>query len=159
MNNETLEQLISPLVNKIYSFCYAIVPDDLLAQQLFVDGYTKFVLKDKKEILITDITDKEDRVSFKDYAFKRILSEIILLSKARTKTFMYKKRTNMDEFNVFYSLTMDSRIVIHLDTVLDFTKENIMEVFGLPKNEVVNLIFFAKNELLNIKQGQYSASF
>ena len=151
MDNNTLENIVSPLIDKLYSLSYAIVPNELEAEQLLVDGYTRFIIKDKEFILDTQIEDGFDKNSFMDFCLSRLIQEVFSLAKKRNSSFLYSKKENLDEFNVFYTLNLDSRVVIHLNTILDFDENKIAQTLLIEKHEIVKMMFMAKSELLEIK--------
>lgn len=150
MDNGKLEAITSPLINKLYALAYSIVPSELEAEQLVVDSYTRFVVKDKEIIVDTELDDSFDRGSFSEYCLERIIQEICDLGKQRTQSYLYTKKNKFDEFNAYYELSMYSRVVIHLSTVLDFSQSRISKTLGIKKHEVVQLEFNAKNELTRI---------
>lgn len=151
MDNNTLENIVSPLIDKLYSLSYAIVPNELESEQLLVDAYTRFVVKDKEFILDTQIEDGFDKNSFMDFCLSRLIQEIFSLAKKRNSSFLYSKKKSLDEFNVFYTLNLDSRVVIHLNTVLGFDENKIAQTLLIERHEIVKMMFMAKNELLEIK--------
>ncbi len=153
MDNKTLETITSTLMNKLYSLAYAVVPSDLEAEQLIVDSYTRFVVKDKELILDEEINGSFDRGSFTDFCLERIIQEMYDLGKKRAQSYFYTRKNSFDEFNSFYSLSLESRFVIHLNTVLAFNESRISKTLNLNRHEVVQLMFTAKTELLQIGGG------
>ena len=50
MKSEELQKFIQNLSPELYSFAYVLVPDDLQASQLMIDGVQSFLIQ-KKSIL------------------------------------------------------------------------------------------------------------
>ena len=49
MKRKDFYQLVAPLSEKLYRYAYTLIPDDLQAEQLVVDGFNAYLLRERKK--------------------------------------------------------------------------------------------------------------
>ena len=133
--------LLKPLTDKLYRTAFSLIPDDLQAEQLVIDSLNAYLIKDKKHILALGEIDsmaKKDLLLKRRQAFKVILKymgEIGVRRSTQLKDQMI--RTRPVEFDAFYRLEPKVRLVLSLRYDLQFTAEEIEDIVGMPRYEVI----------------------
>jgi hypothetical protein len=149
--------VIQPLTEKLYRFAYAIMPDDLQAEQLVVDGVNAFLLKEKKSILNReiDVTNKKDLQILRRTYFKSMLHYMSDIGSRRAMQLMEQMKLGRpDEFQSYYSLEAKVRIVLQLRFDLQFSVEEIEDILNIPRYEVIEKIHNGRFLMLDkLKQG------
>lgn len=146
-----------PLTDKLYRFAYALIPDDLQAEQLVIDGFNAFLLKEKKSILKRDVdtTSKKDSQIMRRIYFKMLLRYMCDIGVRRSSQLNeLMKITPTSDYGAFYSLEAKVRAVISLRYEAQFSVDEIEEIVQMPRYEVIEKIHNGRFLLLNdLNQG------
>jgi hypothetical protein len=157
MKRKDFFQLIQPLTDKLYRFAYSLMPDDLQAEQLVIDGLNAFLLREKKSILKQEINlelKKETQLLRRRY-FKEILRYISTIGLRRSVQLVEQlKISRPEDFKAFYDLDPKVRMIVNLRYEAQFTVEEIEDIAQMPKYEVIEKLHNGRFLLLNqLNQG------
>lgn len=152
MKRKDFYQLVQPLTQKLYRFAYTLIPDDLQAEQLVIDGLNAYLLKEHKNILRKeiDLTSKKESQLIRRIYFKGILRYLGDIGIRRS--IQMKDLVKVDlpkEYSLFYTLDPKIRFVIGLRYEAQFTVEEIEEISRMPRYEVIEKIHNGRFLLLN----------
>jgi len=141
MRKEQLETILDSITPKLYGFCTALTRSEQEAEQMFVDAYTVFILKEKHFVaeMQFDIESKKDRVSTKRYFLNEILKEIYELARVRNPKNRYDNSSFL-EYESFYDLNIQKRAILYLKDVANMSIEDLQEVFVLQRHQVIELL-------------------
>lgn len=157
MKRKDFYQLIWPLSDKLYRFAFALVPDDLQAEQLVIDGLNAYLLKEKKSIQNreADFEDKKHTQLLRRFYFKGILRYMCEIGVRRSLQLSEQMRLDRPaNYSAFYSLEPKVRLVMSLRYEAQFTVEEIEEIVQIPRFEVIERIHNGRFLLLNdLNQG------
>lgn len=145
-------QLVQPLTEKLYSMAYALVPDDLQAEQLVIDSMNAFLLKEKKRILnkTVEVTNKKSAQILRRTYFKMILRYMCEIGVRRSGQLGESSiATPPEEFKAFFALDPRIRFVMKLRFEGQFSAEEIEDIAQLPKFEVIEKLHNGRFLLLN----------
>ncbi len=145
-------QLVQPLTEKLYSMAFALVPDDLQAEQLVIDSMNAFLLKEKKLVLnkLVDLESKKNAQLLRRTYYKSILRYMCEIGVRRShqmgETSLVQPAEN---FRAFFALDPKVRFVMKLRFEGQFTAQEIEEIVQLPKYEVIEKLHNGRFLLLN----------
>ncbi len=145
-------QLVQPLTEKLYSMAYALVPDDLQAEQLVIDSMNAFLLKEKKSVLNkeVDLGNKKQAQLLRRNYYKTLLRYMCDIGVRRSSQLGEASLVNDPEgFRAFYGLDPKIRFVLKLRFENQFNVEEIEEIAQLPKYEVIEKLHNGRFLLLN----------
>jgi hypothetical protein len=150
-------QLVQPLTEQLYSAAYALLPDDLQAEQLVMDAVNAFLFKEKKTILKRqlDLRSKREVQLARRQTLRRILRYMAEIGFRRAAQLGENPRgAELAEFKNFYSLDPKVRFTIKLRFETQLSVEEIEEVLSMARFEVIEKIHNGRYMLLsNIEQG------
>jgi DNA-directed RNA polymerase specialized sigma24 family protein len=143
MKRKDLFQLVAPLSDKLYRFAYALIPDDLQAEQLVIDSLNAYLIKEQKQLLKRefDPKNKKDAQVLRRGHFKCLLKYLsdIGLRRAGQLT-EHLKDMRPAGYAEFYGLEPKVRIVMSLRYDARFSVEEIGEILAIPRYEVIEKI-------------------
>jgi DNA-directed RNA polymerase specialized sigma24 family protein len=152
MKRKEFYQLMVPLSERLYRYAYTLIPDDLQAEQLVVDGFNAFLLRERKKILIKDFKseDKKDLTILRRSFLKAILRNICDIGFRRSVHLLEQvKKMSPDEYHPFFSLEPKVRFTIALRYEAQFSVEEIEEIIQLPRYEVIEKLHNGRFLLMN----------
>ena len=152
MKRTDFYQLVQPLTDKLYRFAYALMPDDLQAEQLVIDSFNAYLIKERKQIIASevDITNKKNLPVHRRKHFKGILQHMLTIGLRRSIQMNEQlKLSRPEEFKAFYNLDPKVRSVLALRFEAQFTVEEIEDMTAMPKYEVIEKIHNGRFLLLN----------
>ena len=131
---------------------YALVPDDLQAEQLVIDAMNAFLLKEKKGVLLKDVdlaSKKNSQLIRRNY-YKSILRYMGEIGVRRSSQMgEHSIAVDPEDFRAFFNLEPRVRFVMKLRFEGQFTVEEIEEITSLPKYEVIEKLHNGRFLLLN----------
>ncbi len=145
-------QLVQPLTEKLYSMAYALVPDDLQAEQLVIDSMNAFLLKEKKTVLnkTVDLESKKNVQLLRRTYYKSLLRSMCDIGVRRSNQMGEASlAVAAEDFRAFFALDAKVRFVMKLRFENQFTVEEIEEIAQLPKYEVIEKLHNGRFLLLN----------
>ncbi|WPU64408.1 hypothetical protein [Peredibacter starrii] len=152
MKRKDFYQLVQPLTDKLYRVAFALIPDDLQAEQLVIDGMNAFLLKERKSIMFreVDLTNKKETLILRRHYYKGILRFLIDIGSRRAIQLNEQmKITRPAEYNSFYSLDPKVRVVMSLRYDSQFTVEEIEDILFIPRFEIIEKVHNGRFLLLN----------
>lgn len=152
MKRKEIYTLLSPLSEKLYRFAYTLIPDDLQAEQLVVDSFNAFLLKERKKIISKeiDLSSKKDVQIFRRFYFKAILQYMMEIGSRRAIQLSEQlKVSGPQEYRPYFSLEPKIRFVISLRFDAQFSVEEIEEIVQMPRYEVIEKIHNGRFLLMN----------
>lgn len=150
MKIDDLEILTSSLIPKLYSFAFAMINEESMAEQIVIDAYSVFLVKDKNFIENFKYEDsKKEKVSIKRYLFINLLREVYEMSLKRKAHSKYLLKKRFDEYDAFYSLESQQKAVLFLKENFEFSIEMIQETLQLEKYQVVECLYNSRQRLLS----------
>jgi len=148
MEIKEVEHFTHLLMPRLFKYAYALVPDGKKSRELIADAYSVFLVRELDFIKGTALPEqRKAQATLKRFFLMGILQEIYTL--ALKKSFDIRK-VLMDtsaEYKSFYELTTTQRSVVILKEKLRFTPEQISEVMGLKKYQVIECLYNSR-ELL-----------
>lgn len=133
--------LLKPVTDKLYRMAYCLIPDDLQAEQLVIDSLNAYLIKDKKNILALpeyETLSKKDILMKRRSSFKGVLKYMGEIGVRRALQLKGQLNTSRpEEFQKFYSLEPKVRLVFTLRYDFQFTVEEIEDIVGMPRYEVI----------------------
>ncbi len=152
MKRKDFYQLVQPLTEKLYRFAYTLIPDDLQAEQLVIDGLNAYLLKERKSIMRRelDLSSKKETQLARRILYKGILRYVCDIGARRsTQIHEHVKKNLPKEYTSFYSLDPKVRFVISLRYEAQFSVDEIEEIVQMPRYEVIEKIHNGRFLLLN----------
>jgi hypothetical protein len=131
--------IIDPLIPKFYSFAFALVPDELQAQQIVTDSFSVFFIREKDFIqdLADDWEDKKVIKQFQKEMIKGFFEQIFKLGVKRANQLFSASKND----SPFYSeLDSSSRGVLFLSRIMKMNTNEIKLVTDLDKHLVIEKI-------------------
>jgi hypothetical protein len=149
MNKVQLTSLIDSLLPKVYGFSFALLGDELQAEQAVIDAYTVFLMKEKSFLVNEEIDSESNkhRQGFKKYLLREMTREVYELSLKRISQLGGKRKTLL-EYESFYSLNLNKRALLYLKEIGLYTVSDLQEIFGLERYQVIETYYNARHELL-----------
>lgn len=136
----------------MYSMAYALVPDDLQAEQLVIDSVNAFLIKEKRSLLAkeVDLGNKKSVQLLRRTYFKALLRTMGEIGVRRSAQLGEASlAAQPEDFKTFFDLDARIRFVMKLRFEGQFTTEEIEEIAGLPKFEVIEKLHNGRFLLLN----------
>lgn len=152
MKRKDFFQLVQPLTPKLYRFAHALIPDDLQAEQLVVDGLNAFLLNEQKEIARREVNveDKKDQQVLGRIYFKGILQHMGSIGARRSGQLLEQMKVSIPENHTsFYSLEAKIRAAIYLRYEAQLSVDEIEDVLQIPRFEVIEKLHNGRFLLLN----------
>lgn len=148
MNKAELAPILDNLLPKLFSFAYSLIPDELQAEQMVIDAYSLFIIREKETIesYQLDPNRRGDRTKFKKFLLKCILRDILKIAlKRATQLGQFKSEEN---FQAYYLLDISERATLFMRDVLGLELAEVQEVMQFKKHQVIEKIYNARNNLL-----------
>jgi len=142
MKRKEIFAFISPLLEQLYQFSHALLPDDLEAEQLVIDGVNGFIIKEKKWLSRFEV-DEENEGRVRRIFFQKIIHHIYDLAQKRSMHF------KSDKSDAFYELPLRNRAIMILRYQMNYTPEQIEDFLGLARWEVIEGIHNSRFTLMN----------
>ena len=142
MTRKEFSQYLQPLTEKLYSFAHSLIPDDLQAEQLVIDSVNAYLIKEKKNILArkAELTNKKSMQHVRRIILKSVLRYMADIGCRRAHQLHNMKMVNASEFQAFYNLEPEARMVLKLRYEAQFTVEEVEEIMQLARYQVIEKI-------------------
>jgi hypothetical protein len=148
--------LVQPLTERLYRFSYALTPDDLQAEQLVIDAFNAYLLKEKKSILAreVDLKNNKEVALARRSLFKGVLRYLCDIGHRRSMQLIDQLRPGIPaEFRSFYAMDPKLRMAISLRYDHQFSVEEIEQILQLPRYEVIEKLHNGRFLLLSSERG------
>jgi hypothetical protein len=134
-------ELLQAHVSRLYSFCFVLIPDELQASQVLVDGVTQYIVKHADtlmDIQDEDYADEKFRYQLKKALLKDIMTCIFQIAHRRS---IQLHGSAMDGTEAFFKkCDYKQRAISFLKFKWKMNLEDIMLVTQLERVEVINHI-------------------
>lgn len=154
MKKLELELLFESILSKLYGFSFILSNDNEVAEQLIVDAYTVFIMREKDFLSDMDIDTElgQDRVATKRYLYCELIREIFELALKRKNQFKLSSEDNL-EFDNYFDLPIQKRAILYLKEIAKLDIVDLQEIFSLQRHQVLeslhNSHFCLTQDLLN----------
>ena len=154
MKKLDLEILFESILPKLYGLSFALCNDEAMAQQLVVDAYTVFIMREKDFVSDMDFDTAigQDRVATKRYLYCELIREIFELGLKRKSQFQLNSGENF-EFDNYFDLPIQKRAILYLKEIAKLDITDLQEIFSLQRHQVLeslhNSHFCLTQDLLN----------
>jgi hypothetical protein len=156
MNRKDFFTLLQPLTEKLYRLAFNLLPDDLQAEQLVIDGVNAYLIKERKHILLArDMRSlsKKDLQLQRRHHFKGIIHYMSEIGVRRALQLADQLGPSAPEdFRDFFSLDPKVRLILTLRYDFQFSMEEIQDITDTPRYEVVEKLHNGRYLLLNEKK-------
>ena len=148
MRNNRLEVFLKELNPELFSFSYALIPDDLQVQQLVVDAVHLLVVEEW-ELIFSFLSLKQDTGKSILFQFKKIsYKSIFNMAKRRSEQLRGGLR-GMAQYAPFFLLDINQRAVLFLKHKTNFGFEFMEEVIGKDRHQIIETLNRSRDVLLN----------
>lgn len=142
MKRKEIFNFLSPLLDQFYQFSFALLPDELEAEQLVIDGVNGFIVKERKWLTRSEaIIEGEGKM--KRVIFQKIINHIYELALKRLVNFKVQREES------FYQLPVRNRAIMVLRYQMNFAPEQVEDMLGLARWEVIEGIHNSRFMLMN----------
>jgi DNA-directed RNA polymerase specialized sigma24 family protein len=160
MKRNEIESLLNLIIPKLYSFAYAMIQDEDEAEQLIVDAYSVFLVREKHFIAEFEYNGtKKDKKSFKSYLLINLVGELYGLGVKRSTQQKLQNRLDHGEFDSFYKLDSTQRAVLFLKENLKFSIELIQETLKIKKHQVVEQLYNSRHRIIEAESSDIYGTF
>lgn len=120
-----------------------LVPDDLQASQIVIDGVTAFVSAEKAWLHCMEVDEVErmDLALLRKDIYKLVCKSIYQIGSKRSV------QIPMDKNQDFFSLDIATRTLIYLKYKTDFTFEELLDIVNLTKSVALAKIYTGKEAI------------
>lgn len=159
MNRSELAPLIDTLIPGFYSFAYALIPDELQAEQLVIDAYSVFLIREEGSLReLSDLRElrsgskgkakdsSRDRNKLRHFLQKHIITDIFELGQTRAPQLKSLLRESAER-SAFYQLETSQRAALHLKEHMNFSYQDMEEVFAMKKYQIIELLHNSREAL------------
>lgn len=160
MKKVELQTLVNSLIPKFYSFAYALVPDELQAEQMVIDAYAVFLVREKN--FITEFKykgDKKEKSAMKKFIMAHMLSELYQTGLKRASQLKVLGQRDHGQYDSFYRLKANYRAILFLKESFNMTAAGIQEVLGLEKYQVIEALYNARESIMSIYDVEGSSQY
>ncbi len=154
MRRKEFYKILSPLTDKLYALCFSLLPDDLQAEQLYIDAVNAYLFKERKWILnkAINLEDKKEVSILRKIVFKSMVKNLSEIGIRRSLHLTeLAKNPELASFKSFFTLDPRSRIIVRLRFDHLFSVDEISDLLDLPRFEIIEKIHNAKHLLLHQK--------
>lgn len=150
MKIEELQKYIQNLSPELYSFAYILIPDDLQASQLMIDGVQSFLIQ--KKALVTKLTQAKSKISkiYLDEIKYHLLKIIFELSKKRYQQ-LKLSFVNVEQNGGFYSLDLEEKAILYLKDKAGFELVQIEYISECSQVEVMSHLYSARIKMTELE--------
>ena len=149
MKISDVQKFTDKLLPKLFSFSYALAPDNEKARGLMEDAYAIFLIREKNYIekAIYPKQKNEERLFIKFFLLG-IMHEIFNLSLKNLFKIKTIENSVGHEYKSFYSIELKQRAVLFLKEKFSFKIEYISSVTSLSKSEIIQSLYNSREILL-----------
>jgi hypothetical protein len=143
MDRQEVFKYIRFISKKVYKFSYAMMADELQAEQLFVDGINAFVLKNKEQLNQID-SEQLPASKMRKWFYLEIMQECYDLATKRWQQLQIAGSAP----NGFSKLTPLQKAVLFLKEVEGQSFEAIAKICSIDTQTVIESIYSARDILI-----------
>lgn len=146
MRAQDLDFILEHIVDNLYGFAQSLIEDELICEQIVLDSYSAYILKNKKELasLELDQKSKSHRRELKKTLLFDLYTDVFQMAKTKIGGLIKSKTVN----GAFFSLAVLERAVMYLKEVQGLSIEEIQTIFSLQRHEVLECLHNSRHKLL-----------
>lgn len=150
MNIEDIKQRITGFSNELYPFAHALIPEELQAQQLVIDGISfLFADKDCKTRLFDLLEVTEHEFVNKEFFDLKKVSIKVIYALAKKRFTQLESGLDINQFGVFYRLGLSARAALFLKYKFGFDADEVSEIISLSRIEVMTLTHESRSHMVD----------
>ena len=154
VDRKSLEHFIKDHYQNIYSFSFALVPEELQARQMALDALELFMTKERdlmNEIVLSNLNDAPDLLSRLTVRYYKNVYELGVKRFDQLKGGLEIKVDR--SVGSFYALGLNERAIIYLKMILKFDLGEIEQITEHTRYEILCILSSSREYLLrNNKQ-------
>ena len=161
MNIGQVSEILRKNLPQLYQFSFGLIPDDLQAKQVVIDAIELEASSLGEVTLIKYLSQFSPNKSEAGHNFlEKLLRGIFEIARKRSQHFQvnYSLLECEDKFKYFYQLDFASRGVLHLKYIEKFSLDDICDVSGLSKTQVIFILNTGRDKLYNQTYVQFESS-
>ena len=144
MNKSELAPLIDSLLPHLYSFAYCLIPDELQAEQLVLDAYSVFLIREREHLSEWEADrGRRERAETKKFLLNDLLGDVYELGAKRAFQLL-PSLENKSGPQAFYRLQPAQRAALCLKENLKKSHEDIEAILAMKKHKVIELLYNAR---------------
>lgn len=128
MRKKEIFTVLQPMLDQFYQLAFALLPDELEAEQLVIDSISGFIVKERKWLM--KLEDEEDVVLRRQF-FQKIVLHLYGLGQKRVVHFKFEKT------RAFHQLPVKTRAILTLRYQMNYSPVQIEDLLGIARWEVV----------------------
>lgn len=143
MKIEDIQKIIQQQSSDLYSFAYILIPDDLQASQLLIDGVQSFLVQ--KNLYLEKLLQVKSKtsVAHSEEIKMNILKMIYEISRKRYQQLKMSFQ-EVERSGGFFALDLDEKCVLFLKEKFQFEIENIEFVVSMSQAELLAYLYSAR---------------
>lgn len=141
MNKSDLAPLIDSLIPGLYGFAHCLIPDDKAAEQLVLDAYSVFLIREREGLrdMQADLKGARERAELKRYLRNELLFDLYELARTRAPQMSGAFKRAARE-RAFYRLDLAQRAAVWLKEQPSVSFADIEEIVAMKKHQVIELL-------------------
>jgi hypothetical protein len=143
MNRREVFKNIKFISKKVYKFNYALISDELQAEQLYVDGVSAFIVKNADEINDFE-AEGLTKTQILSWFYQGVMKECFELAQTRSSQLLVQGRSEVG----FLKLNPTQKAVIYLKEVEQESNKNIASICGIGDSQVLENLYQARQILI-----------
>lgn len=153
---EQFGPFLKKAAQSLYSFSFALIPDDLQAYQMALDSIGAYLIELKEDEKLADLL--KAKLTPLDLKFHRLnlYQKCFALGIKRHRQITYDSQSAMiKEHQYYYALEVKQRAALFLKHKLSFSLEDMTFITLYPKIELISLLQTARaNITINIQRNE-----
>jgi len=147
--SEPFEPHIQKIIPELFSFGYALIPDDLQAGQLVIDALASFSALNKEKLMeLTDANDDElQKICFGEIK-RQIYRNMFQIGKRRCEQ-LPAICQEKNKFQAFYKLSVSKRAILFLKQKALVSLSDIEFITGIEHLEIISRLHTSREELVS----------
>lgn len=149
MANNGLESFLKDINSDLFSFSYALIPDDLQVQQLILDAVGLLITVEEELVLDFMSLKKGSGRENLLFQLKKIIYRNIFQTAKKRLEQLKGGLAEMTEYIPFFSLNVNQRAVLFLKHKTRFSWVFVEEITDLNRHQVMEILNSGRNKLLD----------
>jgi len=150
------QQYFHKIFPDLKSFSYALIPDDLQAQQLVIDSISVLLLQEK-ELIEKLVNEEKDAMDFHMFRIKIFLYKNIFKLAVKRIPQLESSIGAGEDHAAFYVIGVSKRATLFLQHKTTFDYADIQDILEKTKTEVISLLQRGRSQFIeNLGLGEFN---
>ena len=149
MKTEELQKYIQNLSPELYSFAYALIPDDLQASQLMIDCVQVFLIQKKTLVEKMGLTKNKIVLNLFEETKLNLIKIVYELSRKRYGQLKISL-SDVEESGGFFSLDFDEKAILFLKEKTHVDLVQIEYITSMTNSEILSYLYSARIKMTSI---------